>query len=386
MKNILLATAVLASSSVFAQGVIPSIDYSQCQQALGFYGPQLNHKGEFMAGPGMQPNPDVSTAKMLNDETETTYTFKGQFLGMNGKPQVTKYKVRKDKNGNILEVNTAQDKIDAGTVSMHKQWAMNSAVYSGLTMDNLAYDPVVMLSPAKSQNISGEYIFMSKLSKAQAKNLGVDLDELKKLKKQAKKDQKSIAKITEGYSKLMDKSHMMIPNGASYKMQVVDGVCKPTEVIQVVYDAKTKVNHAGQSVNHVRCDHVMKVHQKYEKQLQSCANTNFEMFREMNPQGGAVGGYVGGVNGGVAGGMQGGIGGGAVGGYPGGIGGGGFGGGYGMGGGFGFNSEAMQCQQYFGQMPQGGYGMGSTSGSSGGSPYNSGNAGFGISTGQGIGW
>ena len=43
MKNILLATAVLASSSVFAQGVIPSIDYSHCQQALGFYGPQLNH-------------------------------------------------------------------------------------------------------------------------------------------------------------------------------------------------------------------------------------------------------------------------------------------------------------------------------------------------------
>jgi hypothetical protein len=382
MKNILLATAVLASSSVFAQGVIPSIDYSHCQQALGFYGPQLNHKGEFMAGPGMQPNPDVSTAKMLNDETETTYAFKGQFLGMNGKPQVTKYKIRKDKNGNILEVNTAQDKIDAGTVSMHKQWALNGAVYSGVGFDSLTYDPMVMVGPADSQNIAGKYLPMSKLSKAQAKNLGVDLDDLKKLKKQSKKDQKSLSKITEGYSKLLDKSHMMIPNGAEYKMQVVDGVCKPTEVTQVVYDAKAKVNHAGQSVNHVRCDHVMKVHQKYEKQLQACANTNFEMFSELNPQGG----YVGGVNGGIAGGMQGGIAGGAVGGYPGGIGGGGFGGGYGMGGGYGFNSEAMQCQQYFGQMPQGGYGMGSTSGSSGGSPYNPGNTSFGINPGNGIGW
>jgi hypothetical protein len=395
MKNILVVSAVIASSAAFAQGVIPSIDYSHCQQAIGFYGPQLNHKGEFLAGAGMQPNPDVSTSKLANDEIETTYAFKGQLLGINGKPQVTTYKIKKDKNGNIIEINTAQDKIDAGTVNMHKQWALNAAVYSGVAFDGLAYDPIVMVNQSKSIIGPADFMKMSKLSKAQAKKLGVDLDELKKLKKESKKDQKSLASITEGYSKLLDKSHMIVPNGANYKMQVVDGVCKPTEVTQVVYDVKAKVNHAGQSLNHVRCDHVMKVQKKFESKLEACANTNFEMYREMNPEGGIVGGYVGGINGGIVGGGQGGVAAGSLGsGYGGGIAGGvtgggypgSYGGGYGMGGGFGFNTEAMQCQQYFGEMPQGGYGMGSTSGSSSGSsPYNPSNIGMPIS-GGGIGY
>jgi hypothetical protein len=369
MKNILLVTAVLASSSVLAQGVISPVDYSQCQQALGFFGPQLNHKGESIAVPGMQPNPDVSTTKLQNDETETTYSFKTQLLGVNGKPQIFKYKIKKDKNGNVIEVNTTQDKIDAITVSMHKQWALNSAVYSGIAMDSLAYDPIVMITPPSPENVSGEFTYVSKLSKTQAKNLGVDLDDLKKLKKQSKKDQKTLSQITGGYSKLLDKSQMMIPNGANYKMQVVDGVCKPIEVTLAAYNVKTKVNHDTQSLNRTRCDHVLKVQKKYEQKLNECANTNFEMLKEMNQQGGVAGG----VNGGYSGGEQGGIDGGAAGGF-----------GMGMGGGYGFNSEVINCQQYFGQMPQGGWG--STSGSGGGLPYNSGNTGFGIGSGQGVGF
>ena len=378
MKKILVVSALIVSSHVLAQGVIPSIDYSRCQQAIGFYGPQLNHKGELLAGAGMQPNPDVSTSKLANDEIETTYAFKGQLLGINGKPQVTTYKVKKDKNGNIIEINTAQDKIDARTVNMHKQWALNAAVYSGVAFDGLAYDPIVVVNQSKSTIGPADFMKMSKLSKAQAKKLGVDLDELKKLKKESKKDQKSLASITEGYSKLLDKSHMIVPNGTNYKMQVVDGVCKPTEVTQFVYDVKAKVNHAGQSLNHVFCDHVMKVQKKFESKLEACANTNFEMYREMNPEMNPEGGIVGGFNGGHAGGIAGGV---TGGGYPG-----GFGGGYGMGGGFGFNTEVMQCQQYFGEMPQGGYGMGSTSGgSSGSNPYNPSGIGMPIS-GGGIGY
>ena len=64
MKKILVVSALIASSHVLAQGVIPSIDYSRCQQAIGFYGPQLNHKGELLAGAGMQPNPDVSSSNL----------------------------------------------------------------------------------------------------------------------------------------------------------------------------------------------------------------------------------------------------------------------------------------------------------------------------------
>lgn len=340
MKKILVVTAIIASSHALAQGVIPSVDYSHCQQAIGVMGgPQLNDRGELSPGFGQQANPDVKTEEMAGF-THLTYTFKSQALGLKGKPQEMKYKVTKDKLGNVVEVYTAQDKIDPGMVNMHKQWALNGAVYSGVTQDSLAYDPMVMVSSADNgQMIGGKYLPLSKLSKEQAKQFGVDIDDLRSLKKQVKKDKKTLAKISDGYMKLLNKSHMMLPNGVDVEMKVIDGVCRPQSVTPVVYDSNAKVNNAFQKFDHERCENVLKIQKKYSKQLEACANTNFQMYQEMNPQG-VQGGYVGGMQGGVNGvGM--------AGGYP-------MGGGYGMG----YNSEMAQCQQYFGEMPQGGYGMG----------------------------
>ncbi len=376
MKKFLMVSVVLASSHVFAQGVIPSVDYSHCQQAIGLFGPQLNHKGEFAAGPGMQPIPDVKSINLPGGESETTYTFKGQMLGLNGRPQETKYKVKKDKNGIVTEVNTAQDKIDSQIVNSYKQSALSGAIYSGVAFDGFAYDPMVMVGPSApgSQMAGGQYLPLSKLSKEQAKQFGVDLEELKALKKQKKRDQKSFTKISEGYSKLLEKSHIMIPNGVQVQMKVENGVCKTQQVKQIVFDAKLKQNQVGQQFNHERCESVLKIQQKYEKQLQSCANTNAQMFSEMNSDGGMNGGYAGGIAGGIG-----------NGGYPGAIGNVGFG----MGGfGIGLMSEPFQCQQYFGAMPQGGYGMeyGSEGGAAGGGARGSMGGSFGISSGNGIGY
>ena len=67
---------------------------------------------------------------------------------MNGKPIESKYKVKKSKSGEVTEVSTAQDKIDLQTISMYKQMSLNSAVYSGLSFDSLAHDPMVMVAEA----------------------------------------------------------------------------------------------------------------------------------------------------------------------------------------------------------------------------------------------
>jgi hypothetical protein len=368
MKYFLAFSVVLASSQGFAQGVKFEVDYSQCQQAIGHFGPQINHKGELEAAPGHQPNPDVKTVELASGEKEVTYTFKSQMLGLNGKPIESKYKVKKDKSGAVTEISTAQDKIDSQTISMYKQMSLNSAVYSGLSFDSLAYDPMVMVGDAPvGQQFNGKYVQLTKLSKEDAKKLGVDTDELRALKKQTKKDKKTLAKISDNYSKLLDKSHVMIPNGSEVKMEVKDGACKAKSINQVVYDAKSKTNHVSSSVNNVRCAEVLKVQKKFQKRLDACSNVQMEMYEEMNPQGAINGGYAGGIAGGAQGGYPGG---GMMGGYPVGFAGGyGMGmGGYGMG--YGFNSESAQCQMYFGEAQQGGwggYGGGIVGGSSSGS-------------------
>ncbi|MBA2406087.1 MAG: hypothetical protein H0V66_15030 [Bdellovibrionales bacterium] len=369
MKKILVVSALMVTQSVLA-----SVDYSKCQQAIGIMGgPQLTENGELSPGFGQQPNPDVKTAKMLNDEIEITYTFKGQNLGLNGKPTESKYKVRKNKEGHVIEVQTSQDKLDPAMVNMHKQWALSGAVNSGISQDSLAYDPIVMLQPGDGKQTLGTFTNLSKLTKEQGKQFGVDIDDLRALRKQVRKDKKTLAKISEGYSKLLNKSSMMLPNGVDAFMEVKDGVCRPTQIFQVTHDAKTKTNHISSSVNQVRCDEILKIQKKYSKKLEACGNTNMEMFQEMYPQGGGIGGIVGGMQGGMAGGIQGGY----VqaygqGGYPGGM-----GGGYGMGMGgygYGFGGEVAQCNQYFGEMGgyvqggmAGGYVGGAQSGSTNGS-------------------
>ena len=349
MKYFLAFSVILSSSQGFAQGVIPSVDYSQCQQAIGHFGPQINYKGELESAPGQQPNPDVKTVDLSTGEKELTYTFKSQFLGMNGKPIESKYKVKKNKSGVVTEISTAQDKIDSQTISMYKQMSLNSAVYSGLSFDSLAYDPMVMVGDAPAgQQFGNKYVQLSKLSKEEAKNFGVDVDELRALKKQTRKDKKAMAKISDGYSKLLEKSHVMIPNGTEVKVEVKDGSCKPKSVNQVMYNAKTKTNHVSSSVNDVRCAEVLKVQKKYQQRLDACSNVQMEMFQEMNPrEDGMVSGIQGGYIGGAVAGAN-------AGGYPSS----GFGG-YGINPyatGMGFKNESVQCQMFFGEYQQGAWG------------------------------
>lgn len=365
MKYFLIFSVALVSSQVFAQGAILSVDYSQCQQAVGLFGPQINHKGELQAGPGQLASPDIKTVDLANGEKEITYTFKSQMLGMNGKPVESKYKMKKTKSGEVTEVSTVQDKIDPQTISMYKQMSLNSAVYSGLSFDGLAHDPMVMVGDAPNgQQFAGRFVPLSTLSKEEAKKLGVDSDELKALKKQKRKDKKSLSKISEGYSKLLEKSNIMIPNGTEVQMEIKDGVCKTTNVNQMAFNTKTKTNHITSSLNEARCADVLKVQKKFQKRLDACSNVQMEMFQEMNPQSG--------INGGIAGGYVGGIGAGGGPGYPTS----GYGG-YPVGGyGYGFNSEPMQCQMYYGESLQGGwgsYGGGMVGGSSSGSSM-----GFGV--------
>lgn len=369
MKHLLVLSTLLASSA-FAQGVRPSVDYQQCQRAIGFMGPQLNSFGEFdREATGMLPAPDIDTKKTEDGGSRITYTYKSEGGPWNkGKPIVSVYSIEKDKDGNLKKIISGGEKMDSHQVKMHKQMLLESAVYTGVPMGGLSNDPVVTVSLSNK----GYYFTpLSKLDKGEAKKFGVDMDELRKLRSEKRKDDRVLKKLRDGYTKLFDKAPLMIPNGQEAEVEIKDGACVLNKVATRLYDPKSKETQIGSGVNRERCEGVNKISKKYEKQLQACANTNFQMSQEMyalnNPTAGVQGGMVGGIQGGqqqgggtTSGNVYPGTGGGYVGGIQGGyIGGGYIGGGYG---GMGMPmNDTWECQAYFGEFQQGGYGQSGSS-------------------------
>lgn len=340
MKYVLVFSSILATSA-FAQGVLPEVDYQQCQRAVGFLGPQLNSFGEFdKEATGMLPAPDIETKKTENGGTRMTYTYKSENGPWNrGKPFVSTYVIEKDKDGKLTKIISGGDKMSKQQIQTHKQMMIESSAYTGVPMGGLTNDPIMTVS----LNNQGFYQTpLSKLDSAEAKKFGVDMDELRKLRSEKRKDNRVMKKLRDGYTKLFDKAPLMIPNGSEAEVEIKDGSCVIHKVSQRVYDPKNKVNQTTSTISRERCDSVNAITKKYEKQLQSCAQTNMQMNQELfalnNPTG-VTGGYVGGMAGGYVGG--------AVGGAVGGIQGGALGG-YGYPGSMhGQGADSWQCQMYF---------------------------------------
>lgn len=360
MKNLLVVTAMIASSYAMAD-----VDYSHCQKALIREGIQVTPQGDLSAPFGFQENPDKSAPVQTATGSEQVYTYKGHQLGLNGKPVEKKILVKRDQDQNIIGVTTSQAKIDAHTVQWYKQLALNGAIHSGLTPDSYTYDPMVTVSAPDAQNMMGKQVPLSKLTKEQAKQFGVDIDDLRKLRRQVRKDKKAMKKLADGYTKLLDKSNMILPNGMEVSMEIKDGICQVNSLAQIGHDVKAKKNVSGHVLNRERCEAVNKISAKYKSQLDSCAETNMKMMSELYPA--PQQGIVGGVNGGAyPAAPMGGMGMGMGIGYP--V---GFGGGFGYGG-YGQGAETFECQQVFGELSMGGYIGGAASGSAGG--YGSGSS------------
>jgi hypothetical protein len=362
MKYVLVLSTMFAASA-FAQGVIPSVDYQQCQRAIGFMGPQLNSHGEFdKEASGMLPAPDIDTKKLEDGGSRITYTYKAEGGPWSkGKPVVSTYVIEKDKDGNLKKIITGGDKVDNHQIKMHKAMMLEGAVYTGVPMGGLTNDPIMTIS----MNNQGFYQTpLSKMDSSEAKKFGVDMDELRKLRSEKRKDGRVLKKLRDGYTKLFDKAPMMIPNGSEAEVEIKDGSCALQKVSHRVYDPKKKENHVMGAITRERCDAINKISKKYEKEMQACATASNKMSQEFfalnNNSGGYIGGTVGGATGGATGGSVGGIQGGYVGGGQGGsVGGiaGGYGQGMGMNMGIGMGmNDTWQCQSYFADFNQQQYG------------------------------
>ena len=309
MKHLLIASTLLVSSAYASETYT---DYSHCQQPLMMEGLNITPDGKISTPFGFQGAPDVVTDKPAEDGSRAeTLTFKSQMRALNGKPIEKIVKVTRDKEGRITSVSTSQDKMDGQQIQMFKQMALQNAVHSGLSMDSITYDPMVQINDADavSQGFSyGKYVPLSKLSKKQAEQFGVDIDDLRKLRREVKKDKKALKKIQDGYEKLLAKSHMMLPNGAKVDFKIANGGCSVQSVQKGLFDTKEKKNAHGQKLDTDRCEKVNKISGKYRAQMQSCAMTNMQMSQELwtldGGVGGVNGGYIGGSDGGSSSGTQ----------------------------------------------------------------------------------
>lgn len=382
MKYVLAASTLLFSLNTFAQDTVNP--YFNCQYAL-VPGPVLNEAGDFPStGNAMMPTPTIQEKNLEDGKTQKIYTYQYPAFG-GGKPHKATYTITKDKQGRVLSVASGPDQLDHDAIQNYIDNMVKISVHRPVSMSS--YDPIMQ--------VDGKMIPMSRLTKSEAKALGVDLDELKKLKSNERKDKKTVSKIHENYKKLLNKSNLMIPNGEQVEFNWENGSCAIQTVSSRLYDTKTKKNITTFTLDKSRCNHMVSVFRKHQKDATACADVQRKISQEMQQ-----GGYVGGVNGGAVGGIAGGIAGGAVGGYyPGGMGGGYPGGSMGgfAYGGFGYNTlegseslppyismELSKCYMTFGEPKEGSWSE--SNGSQSGPGSGMGQLGMPMGNGNGIGW
>lgn len=318
MKKLLVATCVLASSMAFAD-----VDYSRCLMSSGMWGASIDNDGKIQFGQFM---------KLKSQKTEgKTETYEVESGGYGGTPFTTKFQIVRDDNGNIVKVSTGGDKLDAKAVKAYKDMVVNGSVYMGANAQYMGggmvggyvggYGGQMASNPWQGNYQRPDFMYseptfyvdnkmipLSKLSKEEAKKAGFNgnIEELQKAKQQWRKDKKVIGKIKDGYSKVMEKTPLVIPMGQETDFEVKDGVCLVKGVAYKSFNTKTKEVVKTPGMSRENCEEMMNIHKKYETKLNECADVNMKMNNEYfakgiyNGGGYAGGGYAGGIVGGVS--------------------------------------------------------------------------------------
>jgi hypothetical protein len=205
---------------------------------------------------------------------------------------------------------------------------------------------------------------LSRLTSDQAEEVGIDnVEELKRLRQQWKKDKKTTRKLRDGYKKIVARSSLVIPLGSEAEFDIQDGVCIPKSISSRFYNSKSGQVNTFPVSSRERCEKIKSVYQRHRAKIVECGDVsrrvNEDYFKEVgmsgmggfgSADGSSVGGAVhgsmlggaypaGGLMGGyLAGGMGGGM-------YPGG----GFGMGmYGSGSDLGFiQGQSMMCEYLY---------------------------------------
>lgn len=311
MKKTLVISSLLLSSFAFAD-----VDYSRCLMASGLYGATIDNDGK------LQPSQWQKLKDMKTEGKKETYTFENH-MAFGGNPLTTEVVIERDDQGRVIKASTGGDKMDPKALKQYKDIMVQSSVtpmggygmggYFGSGMPTQSPD---FMTHEPQFFVDGKIIPLSKLSKEQAKKAGFDgnIENLQKLKQQWRKDKKVVKKIKDGYSKIIEKSAMMVPMGQEAEFEIKDGVCLVKNTTTKNYNTKTKEVVKTPGVSRETCEEIQKIHKKYQAKLNECQDVQMKVSQEYFEKkifanyGSMGGGYVGGYVGGIVGGMGGGYG------------------------------------------------------------------------------
>lgn len=349
MKKFFLVSLALASSMAFAA----EVDYSRCTM---FAGVQLDHDGKVV------PNQFQTIKSQKIDGNKEHIVFESSYGTQKFQTEVT---LERDAQGRVVKSVSGGERPSEKTLKQYRDVMVEGAVtmapmatgsMGGFGQQGfMTREPSYWVkkkktnsteaAPQESRNPYGglfdqnyEMISLSKLNAEQAKEVGIDdVEELKRLRQQWKKDKRTTRKLRDSYKKVVERSSLVVPLGSEAEFDIQDGVCVPKSLSSRIYNGQSGQVNTIPVSSRERCEKIRNVFKRHERKIQECGESNRqvtqdyfkELYGEGGVVGGAAGGYVAGASAGMTGGMYlaGGIAGGMMGGF-----GGGMYGGYGMGG------------------------------------------------------
>lgn len=106
-----------------------------------------------------------------------------------------------------------------------------------------------------------------------------NIEELKKMKGQWRKDKKTVTKFKEAYAPIIEKTAIQIPAGSSTQFEIKDGVCLVSSASFRTYNTQDKKISEYKYIDKNTCDELLAVKKKHESKLNDCqkVETDFQI-------------------------------------------------------------------------------------------------------------
>ena len=260
MKKILFLS-VLAMASAHAEDV----DYSRCSLGQGIYSAMLDNDGK------IQPMMGSTIKNVKTEGKKETYSIES--AGYMGK-FTTEIMIERDAQGRVIKSQMGGDSMNAAQVAQFKSMMVNSS--SGTAGVN---EPTVYVSKDNQFHTAP----VSDLTQEQAKEMGYtgDWNEIKRLKSQWKKDKRTVQKIRDSYSQLMNGAPIVMQVGPVTEFDFKDGACMVKKSGSRYYNTKTKEFNTVDNISREQCDATKAAFRKHQAKIMECSQTDLNIAQDI---------------------------------------------------------------------------------------------------------
>lgn len=266
------------------------VDYSRCNMAAAQSGARLDHDGKLVVAP-WQKIKNISTKDKVEKyviETDGGSLAYGYQIPTGMKTEVT---IERDEQGRVIRMQTGPDTLDKKGLAavqkaqLHMQLSgtvfqsdlANSNGYFG-SKNTMLQEPVFFV---KGENGQDTYVKLSDLTKKQRQAMGLSHDLYKDIKKQWRRDKKTVAKLEKGLKEIQEKSHPVYPIGQEANFEITDGVCTPKDMSNRMFHSKDNSVHKNLTFTKEACEDVARLHLKHKESIAKCDEVSKVMTQDI---------------------------------------------------------------------------------------------------------